>query len=267
VLLFLGGAHGTEVEGTVAGLNFLNVLVTGRDLRGREQPRLAEEGRKHRFLFIPFLNVDGRERQLDHVSWINCSEDYFYMLSQGRKKDGTLLRWPTSKLAFPIPLEEVEVLGTYFNDAGVNLVYDTPLGGDCQPETTALLRYCRREMPDAVILSHSDNGSLVLAASEYLPEHYRHRVTQVGAAVGMRCHHAGLRKSAIHGPSTSHEWYQSDGIYHACGALPLVVEFPMGWQNVPDTHDEILDIGLTALDEICAFGNRYRFRPREPRKR
>lgn len=267
VLMFLGAAHGTEVEGTVAALSFLNVLVTGKDLRGREQPEVAAAGRKHRFLSIPILNVDGRERLLDHVSWINCNEDYFYMVTQGLKKDGEILRWPTSKLFHPIPLDETEFLGTYNNDAGVNLVYDTPLGGDCQPETTALLRYCRRELPDCVILSHSDNGSLVLPASETIPAHYRHRVTQIGAAVGMRCTRDGLRKSAIQGPSYSHEWYQSDALYHASGALPLVVEFPMGWQNVPDTHDEILDIGLTVLEEIAAFGSRYRFRPNEPRRR
>ena len=44
--LFLGAAHGTEIEGTVAALNFLNVLVTGKDLRGKAWPRMAEAGRQ-----------------------------------------------------------------------------------------------------------------------------------------------------------------------------------------------------------------------------
>jgi hypothetical protein len=36
-------------------------------------------------------------------------------------------------------------------------------------------------------------------------------------------------------------------------------------QNVPDSHSDILDIGLTVLEEVCAFGARYRFRPADPR--
>ena len=60
------------------------------------------------------------------------------------------------------------------------------------------------------------------------------------------------------------QFYQTDAIYHACGVLPLLVEFPCGYQNFPDNHGDILDIGLTVLDEISAFGNRYRFRPTDP---
>jgi len=270
VILFAGGAHGTEFDGTVAALHYLNILVTGKDLLGRDHPKVAEEGRKHRFIVIPLLNVDGRVRALDHVTWINCNAEYFSMVTQGLKKDGTLLEWPTSKLTYPLAVQDFKVLGTYFNDAGVNLVYDTPFGGDCQPETTALLRYCRREMPDLVILSHSDNGSLVQEPSSYIPAHYRQRSDQIGAVVGMRCAREGFAKTRI--PQSPHsyageQYYQSDGVYHASGALPIVVEFPCGWQSVPPTHRDILDIGLAVLDEISIFGNRYRFRPREPKRK
>ena len=54
-------------------------------------------------------------------------------------------------------------------------------------------------------------------------------------------------------------------IYHCCGALPLLVEFPCGYQNLPDNPDEILDIGLFALEEVVAFGAAYRFRPPDPK--
>ena len=104
-ILFVGAAHGTEWDGTVAALNYLNILVTGKDLLGREWPAVAENGRKHRFILIPILNVDGRERALDHVHWINVDPDYFMMISQGLTMDGEILKWPTAKLACPIPPE------------------------------------------------------------------------------------------------------------------------------------------------------------------
>lgn len=267
-LLFLGAAHGCECEGTVAALNFLNVLVTGKDLRGRKRPAVAEEGRKYRFLLIPFLNVDGRERALDYVQWVNVNGGFYYMICQGMRKTGEILKWPTSKLTFPIPVDEMEILGTYFNDAGVNLVYDAAFGPDCQPETAALIRYCRRELPDCVLLSHTDNGSLVQPPSACIPAHYKQRSDQIAAAVGLRCSREKHAKSRIPGSPHSYAgdyFYQGDAIYHACGALPLVVEFPCGWQNVPDNLGAIADIGMTVLEEICVFGNRYRLRPRDPR--
>jgi hypothetical protein len=43
-----------------------------------------------------------------------------------------------------------------------------------------------------------------------------------------------------------------------------LVEFPCGYQNVPDTPEEILDIGLFALEEVVQFGTAYGFRPPDP---
>ena len=60
-------------------------------------------------------------------------------------------------------------------------------------------------------------------------------------------------------------YYQTDVIYHCCGALPLVVEFPCGYQNVPDNPGDILDTGMFALEEVVAFGTAYRFRPLDPK--
>jgi len=265
VLLFVGAAHGNETEGTVAALNFLNVLVTGKDLRGRRHREMAAEGRKHRFVIIPILNVDGRERFHDQRQFINCNLEYYYMICQGRwRATGEVLHWPIPKQYFPMPLEELEVLGSYFNDAGVNLVYDTPFGSDCQPETDALMRLCRRELPDCAILSHSNNGSLVSAGSANIPPAERMRAAQIGAVVGMACARKGLSKSRIPDSAATYaggEFYQSDAVYHVSGALPMLVEFPWGYQNLPDNHDEIVDIGMTVLHAITAFGNRYGYRP------
>lgn len=268
-LMFLGAAHGNETEGTVAALNFLNVLVTGRDLRGVEHPQIAEEGRQYRFLIIPIHNVDGRERNPDHEQFINCDLDYYYMICQGRWKNGDILHWPIPKQYFPMPLDELEILGSYFNDAGVNLVYDLPFGYDCQPETDALIKYVRRELPDLCICSHSNGGSLVVGAGSTVPPAFKSHAAQIGAAVGMGCARRGFSKFRIpraRGGTQGGEFYQSDGVYHASGALPLLIEFPWGYQNDPDNHDDILDIGMTVIHEICFFGNRYGLRPKESRQ-
>lgn len=267
-IVFVGAAHGTEMEGTVAALNFLNIIATGKDLRGREHASMAEAGRRHRFVLIPVFNVDGRERALEHVHWINCNPDYHSMMTQGLTKDGEIMRWPTSKLVSPIPVDEMQFIGTYFNDAGINLVYDTPFGDDCQPETKALLSFCCRERPDVVILSHSNNGSLVEPPGNYLPAQVQARVAHLAAVVGMRCSRDGHAKRGIplRPGYNEYQYYQSDGIYHASGALPVVIEFPCGWQNLPDNCDDILDIGLSVLDEISQFGTFYPFLPPHPHK-
>lgn len=261
VLLFLGAAHGTEVEGTVAALNYLNIIVTGKDLLGRPQPEMAEHGRQLRFIVIPLLNVDGRERAAHARHFINASPAYFEMITQGLSTSGEVLTWGANKAYFPQPPRKI--LGTYFNDAGVNLVYDCQMGPDMQPENAALIRYCRRELPDCILMSHSNNGSLVMAPSGLMGPAWQAKVLAIGAAVGTACRRRGYAKFGIPNNSGGTMLYQSDALYHACGALPVLVEFPEGWLNIPDNHTDILDIGLTVIDESAAFGIDRQFRPRQ----
>lgn len=266
--LFLGAAHGTEIEGTVAALNFLNVLVTGQDLRGKTWPRMAEASRKLRVVIVPFFNIDGRERFREFRHFIGVYPDVYRLITNGRWKDGEMLGWPESKLFHPVPPERVDVLGSYYNDHGVNLVYDDAIGGTCEPETAALVQFLRRERPDCVLCSHSNNGSLVEPGSSFIPVHFRQRVVEVGALVGSRCQREGMKKFGIPTRTDSYSgqtFYQTDVIFHCCGALPLLIEFPCGYQNLPDNPDEILDIGMFALEEVVAFGAAYRFRPPDPK--
>jgi hypothetical protein len=266
--LFLGAAHGTEIEGTVAALNLLNVLVTGKDLRGKAWPRLAEAGRQLRVVIVPFFNIDGRERFREFRHFIGMHPDDYRLITNGRWKDGELLGWPESKLQHPVPTDRVDVLGSYYNDHGVNLVYDDAIGGTCEPETRTLVEFLRRERPDCVLCSHSNNGSLVEPGSSFIPTHFRQRVVEIGALVGSRCRREGMKKFGIPTRTDAYSgqtFYQTDVIYHCCGALPLLIEFPCGYQNLPDSHDEILDIGLFALEEVVAFGTAYRFRPPDPK--
>jgi hypothetical protein len=274
VLMLIGAAHGTEFEGTLAALNYMNIIVTGKDLLGRPQEAMAQEGRQLRFILIPFLNVDGRERAINQKHFIGTglgdNLNYFGLITQGLFRNGDVLHWPQSKLYQPMTEDRFLYFGSYVNDAGVNLVYDCPLGPDMQPESAAMIRYCRREMPDCVILSHSNGGSLVEPAPAFVPSHFRQYSAQIAALVGMRCRRAGLARHGIAQPRHSifegMGFYQSDALYHACGCLPVLVEFPYGYAKNPDSHEALLDIGLNVIDEIAAFGNRYGFRPRDPSK-
>jgi len=265
--LFLGAAHGLEIEGTVGMLNALNVAVKGRDLRGRRWPRLAEALRQQRVLVLPFHNIDGRLRFKRVRHSINVSPEDSRLISQGNWKNGEKLEWPSSKLVCPLPVNEIEPLGSYFNDNGMNLVYDLGLGGDAQPETEALIRLLKQEAPDCVLCSHTNNGSLVEAPSSYMPAHFRSWSAQVGAIAGAACAAKGLAKRRIVDRMESYcgqAFYQTDLIYHVSGAMPLLVEFPCGYQNNPSTFDEVLDICMTVIEEIVVFGNTYGYRPANP---
>ncbi len=263
-LVFLGGVHGTELEGTVSALNFLNVVVTGKDLRGRKWPRMAEVGRKLRIVIIPYLNIDGRERYRELRHSLNTDLDNYMLISQGMWKDGERVRYPRSKQFWPFPPEEIASMGSYYNDAGANLVYDHGLAPTGQPETRGLMTFLQEEMPDCVVCSHSNNGGLLQQVSCFVPEHYSHRAAYLGGIIAMRNHRENMKKAKLPRVYYPYTFYQTDLIYHVCGALSFIIEFPSGIGNIPDTLDELLDIGMYTMEEIAAFGVGYGFRPREP---
>lgn len=263
---FIGAAHGIEIEGTVAMLNLMNVAVTGRDFRGQEWPALAKYAANTRIVFIPFLNIDGRRRFDKCRHFINVHPDDYHLINQGRTLSGETLRHPESKLIWPQPVDKRDILGSYHNDNGVNLVYDHGMNGDPQPETKALLQLLKDEMPDCALLSHSNSGTLVCDHGYYIPDHFKVRLAQLSSLVGERCRREKMSRHSIWGhvlPYSGQMFYQSDMVYHVCGALPLLVEFPIGYQNIPDNFDEILNTGLFALEEILMFGNERGFRPHD----
>ena len=268
--VFLGDAHGCEIEGTAAALNFLNVVATGKDLRGRRRPRLAEAGRKLRIVIVPFFNIDGRARCGESRQFVGVEPADYQLMCQGRLKTGERFKWPSSKLVTPIAPDSVDFMGAYFNDNGVNLVYDAGFGDQAQPETRALQAFLRAEMPDCVMCSHTDNGSLVQPPDAFVPQHYRQRQLLIAGAAGLACRDKGLKKFAVPTRTNSYcgeAFYQTDMIYHPCGALPLLVEFPCGYQNMPDTLEEVMEISLTVIEETVVFGSLYGFRPPDPKWR
>jgi len=267
--VYLGAAHALEFEGSIAAMHLLNVAVTGRDLRGRPWPRLAEAARRLRIVVIPFFNIDGRERFAWCRHMIGVAGDAYNKLALGVRRDGEPLVWPDFKRYYPISLDEMSILGATFNDNGYNLVYDHGLAEDPQPETRGLQRFLREERPDCVLCAHSNRGSLVESPPAYIPSRLRHRVAQFSGAISQRCLREGFGVTSLielddRGDSYR-TFYQSDMIYHCCGALPVIVEFPRGFVRSED-FDELLDIGLCVLEEMLVLGVAKGFIPEWPQE-
>lgn len=268
-LCIQGGIHGGELTGTVAALNLCAVVETGRDLRGREWPRLAGLARATRLTIIPWLNMDGVAR------WPLPNGTAASAALQGRctmgvARDGTRYQYPAMKSLFPIPPETTAFMGAYFNDAGVNLQYDFCMP-DRQPETLAWMRYYLEERPDAVLISHGNAGTLFGPPEAFLPEAFQHAISRLGGAVRQRLVRDGVpigRLSWVDLPAFGKPaMNQMNAVYHVCGALPLLCEFPSGCAPAPYTLDQMLDLGLQVLEETLLFGHTDGFRPNEWREK
>lgn len=266
--VFLGAAHGIEIEGSVAALNLLNIALTGKDLRGKKWPVLFELCKQLRLVIIPFFNIEGRQRfnWCKHTIGIDNPE-YNVRIALGITKDGETFTWPEFKKYWPVPVNNMKILGSTFNNKGYNLVYDHGFNGKFQPETAGLIRFLKTEMPDCVLCSHSNTGSLVEAPSKFIPERFKHRIVQMIGTVSRRCIKEGFEVNtlieAADVPDYCKNFYQTDLIYHCCGALPVIVEFPRGIKRA-ESFDQILDIGLCVFEEILFLGVKKGFIPEWP---
>lgn len=261
VLVFQGNMHGSEISGTVAAMNLLHLLVHGVDLRGREHARLRAYASRMRIVVIPHANPDGRARWEPAKHLETVSHAVQQRVTQGWLPDGTALTWPSCKQFFPIP--PGGCLGAYYTDAGVNLNHDRFLDADRAPETDALLKFYLQEMPDVVIAGHGDQGTLVSAPPCYVPEEIQGLTFRMAGAVAAEIRRQGLPIfSYPHGTRAgggSRVFNQLDAIYHQCGALPLLAEFPTSVDGHRLDFDRILDVGLCVFETLAAWGDELGF--------
>ncbi len=265
---YLGAVHGCEFEGSIAALHLLNIAATGRDLRGRPWPRLAKAARQLRLVVIPFFNMDGRQRISCCRHTVGVAPDAYSRLALGERKDGQPLKWPDFKRQYPAPIDEYAFLGATFNDNGYNLVYDHGLAEPPQPETMGLQKFLRNERPDCVLCGHSNTGSMVESGPlAFVPERFVRRNAHFSAVVAQRCLNEGFEINSLSEAddrgSSYASFYQTDMIFHCCGALPVVVEFPRG-NGKAENFDAILDIGLCVFEEMLTLGVAKGFIPDWP---
>ena len=151
--LFLAGVHGAEQECVAAAVNLIQLLETGRDFRGRENPELVDLISRYRFIVCPCVNMDGRSISPDHLRGIDFTQ--FRAASQGTWKNGELIGWRGSKCWFPLPLDQVAYPGGYPNADGFNIMHDACPGHIRTAEARALLQLAERWRVDALLNGHS----------------------------------------------------------------------------------------------------------------
>jgi len=265
VLAIQGGLHGGELTGTAAALNLCKIMETGTDLRGKAWPKLRELAQAARIVIVPWLNIDGAERwPLANTS--DVPDELYSRCLMGVGQDGVKYVYPQVKNIFPIPPERTAFMGCYFNDAGVNLQYDF-----CQvrrqPETTAWMEYYLAERPDGVLIAHCNAGSMLGPPEAYLPEGFQHEYSRLAGALRSRLTREGLntgRSSWAGLPGMGQPFLdQINAVYHVCGAMPMLCEFPAGTHTHYYSCDQMLDIGLLALEEILFYAHTDGLRPYE----
>lgn len=106
------------------------------------------------------------------------------------------------------------------------------------------------------------NPSFFTAPEHYLSPVCQFHQVQVAALAADRHRREGLRPGGGTRTALQGGFYFQTALYHHTGALPLIFEFPRGLAMKPFTFDEILDVGLTVLEEVLRYGVTCRCWPR-----
>ena len=265
--LFIAGIHGAEPECVAGAMNFIQLMETGRDFRGKADPKLLELASKYRVIVVPCVNMDGRAISPDHLrglDWIN-----FRRASQGYWKDGSLVGWRGSKAWFPLPLDKVGYPGGYPNSEGYNIMHDACPGDLRTEEAKALLKLAARWRVDAVLNGHSYESapSVIRGTSIAVPENVQ-RSKEIRYECNCALHEAGILPQPT--PTPDKDKY-SPGINInnllalASGALTLTLENTVSYDrpdkpsaNIRPTRKyeftELVDVTMIVLKAYLANG-------------
>jgi hypothetical protein len=254
VLLFLGPVHGHEVEGLTGLVNLIQIMETGKDLRGREQERLRRLGEKCRLLIVPAGNPDGTAR-FEPRALQGMGDDDVRFWGQGTWKDDTFCDWPQCKRQHPMVGDNVGFLGCYFNDAGVNPMHDeffAPLG----PESVAFLKVARAEGPDLVVSLHSHESNPAVLRPAYVPVEVQQDIRSLAEECYTLLRQRQLPCGSLfevvpEGGKHPEPFNLTSALYHISGAGSFTFECPHGVTgNCQVTCEQILDIQLTLYEAM-----------------
>jgi len=244
-IVILAAVHGMEIENTVGALNLASVIETGQDLAGNPRPAIAEAAQNLRIVIVPLVNPDGRERVgLDDLIGVSDADQPFYC--QGRYADGTVMSHPDCKRLHPMPLD-VQYLGGYYNDDGVNIQSDTEFNAPLARETKALLDLVVSETPEAVANMHSCGlGPFMIYSGLSVPPAYEIRMAQIAGVLSRKFAERGLRPCPPYRYKPNEGGFTLDSMFHfLTGSLPILCEGPHGLSSNPYTREEILEVQMT----------------------
>jgi hypothetical protein len=257
VILFVGPVHGAEVEALTGLVNFINIMESGEDLRGKEQAELRALGLRCRLLIIPDGNPDGIAR-FEPRSLCGTEGIDLRFWGQGTWSDDTFCGWPESKRRHPMAGNDGGFLGCYFNDMGINPMHDeffAPMG----PEAPAILKVAADEGPDLAVSLHShENKPAVLR-----PAYVTVEVQQDIRSLAERCYallakrglpHAGLFEVKSEGGKNPSPFNLTSALYHVSGANSFTFECPHGLKDgCRVDFEQILDIQLSLYEAMLRY--------------
>lgn len=258
VVMFIAGIHGGEFEGIVGTLNLLRVIETGEDMRGRRWDYIHERWSQYRLLIIPCMNPDGRARvPLDTIAGCTLAELRYYI--QGTWKDGSLCGYPGCKAVHPI-LDQVDHLGGYFNDQGINMMHDNffmPMA----PETASLMALTDIEAPDFIVGLHGGgNCTNFILKTDYIPARMGRKIDEFDD----RLYESSLRHGLRFKKQTSFfddnvspppSFGLSAALHHISGGISFTYESNQALNDTGDTYsyDEILESHLLLFEESLKY--------------
>ena len=254
VILFVGPVHGAEVEALTGLVNFINIMESGQDLRGKQQAKLRALGEQCRLLIIPEGNPDGISR-FEPRSLCGMEGDDLRFWGQGTWSDDTFCGWPQSKRRHPMAGDDVGFLGCYFNDKGINPMHDEffePMG----PEAPAILKVAAAEGPDLAVSLHShENKPAVLR-----PAYVTVEIQQDIRSLAERCYgilaerglpHGGFFEAKPEGGGNPSPFNLTSALYHVSGAGSFTFECPHGLkEGCRVSFEQILDIQLSLYEAM-----------------
>lgn len=260
VVFFIGPVHGHEVEGIVGLVNLMHIAETGKDYRGKEWHELRQYFNQCRVVIIPCGNPDGRKR-IPYDSFVGLPQETMTKYGQGTKKDGTLWRWPAVKAMHPMK-GDVDILGAYFNDKGINIMHDEFFSPMAE-ETRAIMKIAIEEAPDITVSLHSCSCKPFIIQNSHAPHFMKKRIADLAQQVNQSYIKRGL-------PNMGNDWALSltiddmlppaqksfnlvSALHYASGTMAFTFESPHGLIEDGANYDEILDIQLVLYEEMFRY--------------
>lgn len=262
VVFFLGPVHGHEIEGIVGLVNLIHVAETGIDHRGKDWAEIRNKIQQCRVIIVPCANPDGRKR-CPYDSFVGLSTGVMTKYGQGTRKDGTLYDWPGAKAVHPMK-GDVEILGAYFNDNGINPMHDD-FFAPMADETRAIIEIARAEAPDMSVSLHSHENKPIILQASYVPYFMKKRIMDFSSRLKKRYEKENLPYGRVIQPAIEDKEFPPrtyfnliSALHHVSGTMAFVFECSHGSvsEDVPKSivnHEQILDIQLILYDEMLDY--------------
>ena len=260
VIFFIGPVHGQEPEGIVGLVNLIHIAETGKDYRGKEWPEIRDYFSRFRVIIIPCGNPDGRKR-CPYDSFVGLPTETMTKYGQGTKTDGTIWGWPLAKSLHPMK-GDVGILGSYFNDDGINIMHDEFFSPMAE-ETKAILRIAMEEAPDITVSLHSCECNPFIIQNGQAPHFMRQRISDF--ANGLKQRYIDLKLPNMGTdwnldvldddmtPPPQKSFNMVSALHYASGTMSMVFESPHGTVEDGATYNEILDVQLVLYEEMFRY--------------